>query len=107
MSSWCSVKVTEQDGVTVASLAGELDLGSAPSAFERIAVADGDGLVVIDLTGVPFIDSVGVGQIIHLARRASVRLVIAAGSMPERVMKITGLLEAIPCFGSVDDAVRS
>ena len=106
MPSPCSVTVTERGGVTVASLAGELDLATAADAFDQVALAARGRFVVVDLTGVTFIDSIGISQIVLLARRTSIRLVLAPGFQPERVLNITGIPEAIPCFASIDDAMR-
>jgi anti-anti-sigma factor len=67
-----AIKVREEQGVFMVS--GELDLGSAEQFRHGMEPAlDARGTVVIDLTEVTFIDSVGLRSIALLARMVAER----------------------------------
>lgn len=61
------------DGRVVIVLAGEVDLNSAPAFRAALdeALAAGVDDVEIDFTGVTFMDSSGLGAVIHAHRAAS------------------------------------
>jgi anti-anti-sigma factor len=105
MSSPWSVKLSDCDGLTVAAITGEVDLAGAPMVFDQIAAAAGDRPVVVDMARVAFIDSSGIGRLLLLCQKTSVRLVVAPRSQPERVLRITRLLDVLPCFATVDEAL--
>lgn len=90
-------------GVSVVSLAGELDLSTIPSVesrlFDQLRTQSG---VVVDLTGLSFIDSSGIGLLIQAFRSTGdagkLPIVIAAGSQVERVFRLVGIDRALPLF---------
>jgi anti-anti-sigma factor len=98
------------DGVTLVTVTGDLDIYT----HERLRVLVKDDAAqtphtVVDLGGVGFLDSTGVGAIVVLhratqARGADLRLVTAASSIL-RLLKITGLDQSIAVHASVDDAL--
>ena len=55
----------------VLAMTGELDLGSSPVLRQAVVaeVADGHHHLVIDLSGVDFIDSAGLGSVVGALRR--------------------------------------
>lgn len=59
-------------GVVVITLAGELDLASGPALEDAIAGATSSGakLVIVDLRGVEFMDSSGVGVLVKAHQAA-------------------------------------
>jgi anti-anti-sigma factor len=84
------------DGVRV-EVEGELDLATAPQLEELLRrELDAVGLVVLDLSGVSFMDSSGLHAIITMIRAANedgTRLRIAGSMLPQvqRLVEITGL----------------
>ncbi|WP_328474181.1 STAS domain-containing protein [Streptomyces sp. NBC_00448] len=60
----------ERDGWAVVTVAGEMDLISSPAVRQKVheAVADGRRSLVLDLAGVRFCDSSGVGVLIGARR---------------------------------------
>ncbi|WP_103885831.1 STAS domain-containing protein [Actinacidiphila yanglinensis] len=60
----------EQDGWAVVTVAGEMDLISSPAVRQKVhdAVAEGRRSLVLDLAGVRFCDSSGVGVLIGARR---------------------------------------
>ena len=60
------------EGVTVLTLEGELDAHSGPALRESIieSFAEGTSRLIVDMSAVPFIDSVGVGILVGAMKRA-------------------------------------
>jgi anti-sigma B factor antagonist len=81
----------------VLALVGEIDMDTAASAFEavNVAIQTGDRHIVLDLSGVEFLDSSGLRELVaahHAALAKAIRLEIRAPSNPVRdVLVLTGL----------------
>jgi anti-anti-sigma factor len=61
---------TDDDGRRLLVLAGDIDLTTMPGLTDRVLTpGSGDQVVVLDLEGVRFMDSPGLGSIIHCHRR--------------------------------------
>ncbi len=91
------IDVTDDDtGITVA-VRGELDVLTAPFLWERLEtlVANEGERLVLDLGGVRFIDSMGLGVIVRAQsrlRQASGRLVVRSlQDQARQVFEMTGL----------------
>jgi anti-sigma B factor antagonist len=66
------LQVHTLDGWTVVAPVGELDLGSVPrlrQELQNLTGGVGTGSVVLDLAGVDYIDSIGLGVIVAVAKR--------------------------------------
>ncbi|GGX62962.1 STAS domain-containing protein [Streptomyces minutiscleroticus] len=112
----------ERAGWAVLRVSGEMDLMTSPLLRQRVhdAVADGRRSLVLDLSGVLFCDSSGVGVLVATRRlirscRGELRLILPAqgavdGSHVNRVLAALGvrrLFEVYPDVGSaLDDDVR-
>jgi anti-sigma B factor antagonist len=104
--------VSSLDGWTVVTVYGELDVASAPTLRERLIdlVSGGSHLLVLDLEGLDFLDSTGLGAIISALKRArtnggDLRLVCTQSRI-RRLFEITALDKAFPLFPSLDDAIK-
>jgi anti-sigma B factor antagonist len=97
--------LTVQESADGWTVAGEIDASTAPAFDEAMSdLPTGDGPIVLDLSGVSFIDSSGLRVLISLAGRASDegRSVALRDPSPTvaRLLEITGLAEM---FGSGTD----
>ena len=106
-----STEVVAARGGTVAVVRaeGEVDLDSAGelgSALESEACTDCDG-VVLDLTGVPFMDSSGLRTILAASEKNRLVLVLQPESPVARLLELTNLVDVIPAFSSEAPAVDS
>jgi anti-sigma B factor antagonist len=104
-------EVTELAGWTVVSAYGELDVATSPELRELFVklVADGSVRLVLDLDGVDFLDSTGLGTIVSTLKRArthggDLRLVCTQSRIT-RMFEITGLDKAVPLLPTLDAAV--
>lgn len=63
--------VTEQDGICTLVLKGELDIATAPGLRERLIELFTGGVreVVIDISGLRYVDSVGLGILVGGLKR--------------------------------------
>ena len=85
----------------VVGLTGEIDLSTAPRLSNTIAelLAEAPARVVLDMSGVTFCDSQGLGTLVVLSRKATLAhscLVLTnVGDFLLRVLDITGLRPAL------------
>jgi anti-anti-sigma factor len=99
--------------ITIAELAGELDIASAPALREQLLglLRPGSGRLVIDLSQVSFCDASGLAVLVGTGRRASLRggfLRLAAVSpQVDRVLLMTGLHRHLGVFPTVQAAISS
>jgi anti-sigma B factor antagonist len=90
------------DEVSVFTVTGELDLAVAAAAQEALepAFADPTGLLVIDLTGLEFIDSSGISLLYALARSRpdleTLRLVPSRFAGVNRMLDLTAVGSVFP-----------
>ncbi|WP_261366757.1 STAS domain-containing protein [Streptomyces sp. Je 1-79] len=111
------VEKDEQDPWTVLRISGELDLMSSPLVRRRVhdAVAGGRHDVVLDLSGVLFCDSSGVGVLIasrRLMRSCQGRLRVVLpergsedASHVNRVLAALGVRRLFDVYGDAEAAV--
>jgi anti-sigma B factor antagonist len=91
-------EATDGDSL-VFRLSGDLDMEAAPSLNERLhrAIDDGQTNLVVDVSGLTFIDSTGIGVLLHSlkdAQRVDGRLVLRSPTERTlRVLEIIGLRE--------------
>jgi anti-sigma B factor antagonist len=97
-----SLSLSYDGDVFLIELFGELDLASAPELEQVIARAEATDAreIVVDLSGLEFIDSTGISLLIRTARRSSMdagrlRLLRGTGQV-ERVMALCRLDGRLP-----------
>ena len=88
------------DGGTLLACLGELDLATMPAFEDALCRAEADGgAIVLDLSGLDFIDSRGLAMILALDRRireAGRQLTIVRGpDAVNRIFELTGLLDRL------------
>ena len=113
MSTERLFKVTSErrDGAVVVAASGEIDMSTSPELREALRDPDWQAAsVVLDLRGVTFMDSSGLGVIVGQNRRAreegfrfSVAVEGADGVL--RILELSGLLDVLHVVGSPDEAL--
>jgi anti-anti-sigma factor len=105
------IQSRQADGVTVVAPTGRLDVAGAPTLKEAIseALKDGPSKVVLDMEGVSFVDSTGLGSVIAALkqiRSSQGDLRLAAPNQQVRVvLELTTLDRVFPYFSSVEEAL--
>lgn len=102
---------TVDNGVTVIAPTGRLDVAGAPTLKDAVseAVKKGQPRLIIDLEGVSFVDSTGLGSVIAAlkqVRGSKGDLRLAAPNQQVRVvLELTTLDRVFPYFATVEDAL--
>jgi anti-anti-sigma factor len=113
VSTHADVSVERRGGWMVAALTGEVDMTNAYSVGEALTSPvpnDTEGLV-IDMTGLRYLDSAGVELLFELAgrlgnRRQQLRLALPADSPLRRLLALTGMEAVAPLHESVEGIFR-
>jgi anti-sigma B factor antagonist len=105
-------RVEERDGAVIVELVGELDLYNAHLVREQLfaAAKEGPERLIVELSGVTFIDSTGLGVLIEartvLANRRAF-LLVAPGVETRRALEISGLDRHFAVHDSLDEALSA
>ncbi len=92
------VQVAYRDGTLTVTMAGEVDLDSAPHLHQALQEADAPWgtHVIADLSGVTLMDSTGVRALLacyeHAQERGGTLSVTGAQSLVERILHLSGVL---------------
>jgi anti-sigma B factor antagonist len=112
--SWLQVDEAESApaGVHVLRVSGELDLGTISGLHAAVEERCQPGArIVLDLGGLTFCDSTGLGSIIKLHRRLTdgggVLALCAAGPRVTDVLAISGVDQVISVYPSLTAALRA
>jgi anti-sigma B factor antagonist len=103
----------DRNGYTILSVRGEVDVYTAPRLREKLVelVSEGRYKIVVDLEGVDFLDSTGLGVLVGGLKRfrshdGDLTLVCTQHRIL-KVFEITGLTKVFSIFDSVDAAVAA
>lgn len=103
----------EADGATIVAVEGEIDVYTAPKLRDKITelVADGSYHLVIDMEGVEFLDSTGLGVLVGglkkvRAHDGSLQLVCNQDRLL-KIFRITGLAKVFAIHASADAATSA
>ncbi len=103
---------SEQPGVAVLDVRGEIDVATSPELQEILVELIGRGpeLLIVNLTDVSFIDSTGLGVLVGAvrdvrARGGDLRLVVTEPHIV-KLLELTGLDEVFSVVSNTSDAVR-
>lgn len=107
-----NIELEEVDGVTVATLFGELDSRTAPLVQEKLLILPkADGKALLDMSGVGYISSAGLRSLLMLYRQMAandgrVALVGLAENIRD-VMSVTGFLEFFDDYVTLEEGVAA
>jgi len=94
-----TIEESWQDGLPVLSLRGDADVLSAPLLRRALAdVTERFRVVVLDLSGVSFLDSTALSVLVVARRRLTIRV---TGMRPHvrKVFDVTGLSDSFSVYG--------
>ncbi|MGW0249682.1 STAS domain-containing protein [Nocardia goodfellowii] len=104
--------VAVHGSATVLTVAGEVDLATAPALETAIegVLADQPRALIIDLTGVSFLASAGMAALVAAHQRAGAATtiaVVADGPATSRQLKMTSLDQVFSLYSTLDDALAA
>jgi len=106
-----ALSVGGQDGCTIVTISGEVDIASAPALREQLLglLRPGASRLVVDLSGVIFCDASVLAVLVGVARRAGllggVLRLAAPGPLMAKVLRLTGLDSRFEIFATVPEAI--
>lgn len=107
-----ALRVSSQGSITVAQIAGSVDLDEADLFAEQLdrVVAGADCIVVLDLAEMSFIGSAGLGALVSAHKRAGregreIRLA-RPNSIVRKVLEATRLNRIMGVYESVEEAAK-
>ena len=106
-----TVAVEDLEGWALVRVQGDVDVATAPRLREQLItiISDGQPRVVLDLDGVDFLDSTGLGVIVSALKRTKTHggdlRVVCTRPAVRRVFALTGLDLAMPLADSAAEAV--
>lgn len=107
-----TVSIDRGEKTTVVQLQGELDAPASPQVRETVArlIEEGARDLILDLQGVEFVDSVGLGTLVGCLKRTaehggSFRLVCANPQIT-KIFEITGLSRIFAIYPRREEAQR-
>lgn len=92
------------------AVTGEIDVYTSPQLKQSLVAALDEGCVdvVVDLEGVSFIDSSGLGVLVSGLRRVKERggsmRIVCTREQVLKIFRITGLDKVFPIFSSLEEA---
>jgi anti-sigma B factor antagonist len=103
-----------EDGVAVVRVTGEVDVATCGLLRDRLLeIVTGDGFrgLVVNLGGVQFMDSTGIGVLVGVWRRVAATTASLALAVPapqvQRALDIAGLSKVLPVYDAEADAVAA
>jgi len=98
---------------TVVVVGGEIDVYTAPKLREQLIdlVSSGQYHLVVDMEGVEFLDSTGLGVLVGALKRVRAHegslLLVCTQERLLKIFRITGLAKVFPIYDSVEAASQA
>jgi len=112
MAELADVRFDERDRTTVVRIGGEVDLSNAWSVARSIreSVSNQQLRVILDLTGVRYLDSAGIRVLFDLSRRLAQRdqrliLVVPPTAPIRRTLEVSSLVSQLPLAETLETAM--
>ena len=112
MGDALTIGVRRERGYAIAAVAGEIDISTVTRLRERLfEIAASGRPLVVDLSQVSFIDSVGLATLVGTANRAAAHggslQVACARPKIRQLLRLTGLDRRIPLARTLDEALTA
>jgi anti-anti-sigma factor len=114
VSTLARVEDEWHDDVRVASLVGEIDASNVDDIADRLRamVSNRSFALIVDLSGVSYVDSAGINLLFALGeemrgRQQRLTIVVHEGSPIARMISLTALDRAVPTHDTLEAALAS
>ena len=103
-------EVREENGVTIVSFKGDVDLQSSPAARKvLLECVDKGGTLLVDLSAVDYIDSSGVASLVESFQSARMKdqnyILVSVSEGALRVLQLARLDKVFTICNSIEDAL--
>jgi anti-sigma B factor antagonist len=101
------------DSIPILILDGEIDVYTAPRVKSSLVelVNEGKYKIIVDLNGIDFMDSSGLGVLVGGLKRVKphqgVISIVCSKEKILKIFKITGLTKVFPIFDSQEEALKN
>ena len=102
-----SIRTTDAGDHVLVTVIGDLDLESAPAMTAALKKVLGERPVVLDLSGVDFMDSSGLGVLVGAHQRAADLRLAAPNQRLQKIFKITKLHKVFAVHATLAEAISS
>jgi len=110
-----SLEITEhvREGVVILTLKGRLTVGESASVHERViqVLASGRANLIVDLSAVDYIDSMGLGSLVHcftsVKKAGGALKLLRLSKRNVELLLLTKLHNVFEVFAEEEDAVNS
>ena len=109
-----TLRVRERSGIVMAVVEGEIDLSNAPGLLVELSASVPNGArgLLLDLSGLEFLDSSGVHMLYDVADRLATRqqrfaVVLEPDAPPRRAIELSGVEPAAWLFGDQASALAA
>jgi len=107
-----NIELEKVDGITVATLFGDLDGRTAPLVQEKLlTLPKADGKALLDMSGVSYISSAGLRSLLMLYRQMTANdgrvALIGLTENIRDVMAVTGFLEFFDNYGTLQEGLAA
>jgi anti-anti-sigma factor len=110
-----SLEITERmrEGVVILTLKGRLTVGESASVHERVSqvLASGRANLIVDLSAVDYIDSMGLGSLVHcftsVKKAGGALKLLRLSKRNVELLLLTKLHNVFEVFAEEEDAVNS
>jgi anti-sigma B factor antagonist len=108
----CAIEERRIDSTSVVSVAGTVDMLTAPELEKAIAEAakGAPSALVVDMTDVEFLASAGMGVLIAAQDELAPAVkfaVVADGPATSRPLKLVGVTDVVDLYPTLDEALRA
>lgn len=108
----CAIEVSSIRGFSVVTVAGTVDMLTAPELEAAISKAakSSPPAVVVDLSAVEFLASAGMGILVaaHDELGSAIRFaVVADGPATSRPLKLVGIADVVDLYATLDEALTA
>lgn len=105
------IELEDVDGITIATLFGELDGRTAPDVQEKLLLLpQRQQKILLDMSGVSYISSAGLRALLMLYRQMSNGQGVALAGLSENIrdiMSVTGFLDFFDDYATVDEGLAA
>jgi len=110
-----TIEVRKKRGICILACGGMLTLGSGDEALMRefkAILEAGERLIVLNMTGLEYMDSAGVGATVACSKRAAerggvIKIVMREEGVVRRIFAVTCLDKAFEIFTEEEAAIES